>query len=64
MPEVLTKKFSTDIKKTPGRQSFWDCPFHRSRFTCDGKVLKAPASENLFYYLEKNPEFLELLKQD
>jgi glycine/D-amino acid oxidase-like deaminating enzyme/nitrite reductase/ring-hydroxylating ferredoxin subunit len=30
----------------------WDCPFHGSRFTCDGHVINGPANSNLPVYKE------------
>jgi Rieske Fe-S protein len=30
----------------------WDCPWHGSRFTCDGQVINGPAINSLHNYSE------------
>ena len=32
----------------------WDCPWHGSRFTCDGKVINGPANSDLPVYRESD----------
>lgn len=33
-------------------ENTWDCPWHGSRFTCDGEVINGPANRNLPAYRE------------
>lgn len=37
----------------------WDCPWHGSRFTCDGQVINGPAINNLPVYEETSEESKE-----
>lgn len=39
-----------------GDEKTWDCPWHGSRFTCDGDVINGPANSNLSMYRETHDE--------
>ena len=42
----------------------WDCPWHGSRFTCDGKVINGPANRDLPVYQETEEEYSSSSNED